>query len=71
MWQFQIGIVILFIFASLYFLLSNQIHSGIVIFGIGLIFIAFTLINPFSRIRAMKQASTIQEIEEIELVHEE
>lgn len=66
-WKIQITAGILIILVSIPFFLQNQVHTGLGIFGIGLIPIALTLVSPFSAMQAMKQSKTKQEIEKIDL----
>lgn len=66
-WKIQFALGIIIILISFVFILDNQVHTGLEIFGIGLIPIALILVHPFSAIQAMKQSKSQQEIEEIEL----
>ena len=66
-WEIQIALGIVIILGSFYYFLTNQVHTGLEVFGIGLIPIALTLIGPTSIIQHMKQTTNQQEIEEIDL----
>ena len=67
-WEIKIGLGILLIFVSVFFLLANEFHTGLMIFGIGLIPITLTLASPSSFIHAMKRPTNQKELEEIELI---
>lgn len=66
-WEILLAIGILTEIGSVYLLLTNQVHTALEVFGIGLIPIALILIGPGSIIHHMKQATTQQEIEELNL----
>ena len=66
-WMILFALGFLLILVSFFFLLTSQIHTGMIFFGLGLIPIALLFINPFHFIRALIRPPRHLELEKIDL----